>query len=321
MLPKQRTVVAALLAMLVTACGGGGSSGSATLPPPTSNLGTGPATCSGNTAADFSCSGIDLRSRVPLTDMGGTSGNDVWGWADALTGNEYALMGMTNGTAFVDVTDPENPVYLGILPTQTISTPWRDIKVYQDHAYIVAEYAYNGIEYIKNVDWSQDDNFQASFNVMSSGNLTFDAGDTIAVGVRYYPTLPGWARTNGWHDEILMAYSSALQPGGDGVCTAPVFPLAVAADYCLNLLNSSGVTNNIEALLIISGADIDGDADNGLVDGGGGPDFFADDLGDIFEGENSTDALTYGGDYVILENNLTFDRRPANGNDLVHVFR
>jgi choice-of-anchor B domain-containing protein len=48
-------------------------------------------------------------------------------------------MGMTNGTAFVDVTDPENPVYLGILPTETISTPWRDIKVYQDHAYIVAD--------------------------------------------------------------------------------------------------------------------------------------------------------------------------------------
>ena len=71
--------------------------------------------------------------------MGGTTGNDVWGWADALTGNEYALMGMVNGTAFVDVTDPDNPVYLGILRTETIATPWRDIKVYQDHAYIVAD--------------------------------------------------------------------------------------------------------------------------------------------------------------------------------------
>jgi choice-of-anchor B domain-containing protein len=139
MLPNQKIVVMTALAVLVTSCGGGGSSGSVTLPPPTGNLSTGPATCSGSTAADFSCSGIDLRSRIPLTDMGGTTGNDVWGWADALTGNEYALMGMTNGTAFVDVTDPENPVYLGILPTETISTPWRDIKVYEDHAYIAAD--------------------------------------------------------------------------------------------------------------------------------------------------------------------------------------
>lgn len=73
--------------------------------------------------------------------MQGTTGNDVWGWADAQTGREYALMGMTNGTAFVDVTDPENPVYLGLLPTETVSAPWRDIKVYQDHAYIVADAA------------------------------------------------------------------------------------------------------------------------------------------------------------------------------------
>ncbi len=71
--------------------------------------------------------------------MGGTTGNDIWGWADPVTGSEYALVGMTNGTAFVDVTDPEGPVYLGRLPTATVASNWRDIKVYQDHAYIVAD--------------------------------------------------------------------------------------------------------------------------------------------------------------------------------------
>ena len=133
-----RIFAAAALAALVAGCGGSNSA-PPTLPPPTGDLETGPAACNGSTAADFSCSGINLRSRVPLADMGGSTGNDIWGWVDALTGNEYALMGMTNGTAFVDVTDPENPVYLGVLPTETISTPWRDIKVYQDHAYIVAD--------------------------------------------------------------------------------------------------------------------------------------------------------------------------------------
>jgi choice-of-anchor B domain-containing protein len=73
--------------------------------------------------------------------MGGGDGNDIWGWADAQTGNEYALMGQSNGTAFVDVTDPENPVYLGRLPTNTTAAAWRDIKVFQDHAYIVADNA------------------------------------------------------------------------------------------------------------------------------------------------------------------------------------
>ena len=48
---------------------------------------------------------------------------------------------MTNGTAFVDVSSPENPIFLGRLPTQTVATAWRDIKVYQDFAYIVADAA------------------------------------------------------------------------------------------------------------------------------------------------------------------------------------
>ncbi len=73
--------------------------------------------------------------------MQGSVGNDIWGWFDAQTGNEYALMGMTDGTAFVDVTDPQNPVFLGKLPTETASSAWRDIKVFRDHAYIVADNA------------------------------------------------------------------------------------------------------------------------------------------------------------------------------------
>jgi choice-of-anchor B domain-containing protein len=48
-----------------------------------------------------------------------------------------------DGTSFVDVTDPYNPVYLGDLP-KTAGSPgsaWRDMKVYRDHAFIVADNA------------------------------------------------------------------------------------------------------------------------------------------------------------------------------------
>jgi len=129
-------------AMIINGCGGGGSSVPPTAPaPPTSPplLSTGPATCTGGSAGDFFCSGISLRKRVSLETMDGTAGNDIWGWFDMQSGNEYALMGMTNGTAFLDVTNPESPVFLGRLPTQTVESAWRDIKVYQDHAYIVAD--------------------------------------------------------------------------------------------------------------------------------------------------------------------------------------
>lgn len=95
--------------------------------------------CIDGMAGGFPCSNVDLLEHMPLATIGGGNGNDIWGWTDPLTGNEYALMGRTNGTAFVDITDPENAIYLGNLPTHTGNSSWRDIKVYADHAFIVSD--------------------------------------------------------------------------------------------------------------------------------------------------------------------------------------
>lgn len=136
---------ALLLPAVLAACRGGGSSGTPPPPPsppaPPPALATGPAACVGGMAADYSCAGVNLRKRIPFTQMDGTGGNDIWGWRDTTTGKEYALVGMTNGTAFVDVSSPDDPRYLGLLPTATVPSGWRDIKVYRDHAYIVADSA------------------------------------------------------------------------------------------------------------------------------------------------------------------------------------
>jgi choice-of-anchor B domain-containing protein len=122
------------------ACGGGGSGVAAPPPPPPPPpLSVGPDICTNGLAGDFPCSGVTLRKRVSIAAMDGTGGNDIWGWFDSQTGKEYALMGMENGTAFVDVSNPEDPFFLGRLPTETGESVWRDIKVYKDHAYIVAD--------------------------------------------------------------------------------------------------------------------------------------------------------------------------------------
>ncbi len=100
--------------------------------------------CENGEAAVFDCSQVDLLAFMNVADLGGGRGvnvNDVWGWTDARTGREYALVGRVDGTSFVDITDPSNPVLVGDLP-RTEGSPgavWRDIKVYKDHAYIVAD--------------------------------------------------------------------------------------------------------------------------------------------------------------------------------------
>jgi len=105
--------------------------------------------CVNGVAGQYSCANVDVLTFLPLDHIGGAAGdqgNDVWGWTDPQTGGEYALMGLSNGTSFVDIADPQNPVYLGILPTHTVNSSWRDIKVYADHAFIVSEAAGHGMQ-------------------------------------------------------------------------------------------------------------------------------------------------------------------------------
>ena len=102
--------------------------------------------CEDGDAGGFACDGVDLLSFLPIHEVGGERGisaNDVWGWTDPETDREIALVGLTNTLAFVDVTDPVNPVYLGQLPKTegTRTTAWRDMKVYQNHMYVVADNA------------------------------------------------------------------------------------------------------------------------------------------------------------------------------------
>lgn len=99
--------------------------------------------CVNGFAGPYPCKNFDLLSHVTLAQMGGTSGNDIWGWKDPVTGQEWALMGLNNGISFVDVTDPENPVIIGRLPTHTINSSWRDVEVYKNHAFVVADNAGN----------------------------------------------------------------------------------------------------------------------------------------------------------------------------------
>ena len=100
--------------------------------------------CTTGMAGIYPCNDYDLMSRIPIstlaTTLGNPEGSDIWGWTDPLDGKEYAIFATTNSTAFVDVTDPVNPVFLGRIETANGNTSfWRDVKIYNNHAFIVAD--------------------------------------------------------------------------------------------------------------------------------------------------------------------------------------
>ena len=102
------------------------------------------ARCEDGQLEEFPCANMELVSHMPISALGGERGvwvNDVWGWTDPESGRDYALVARRDGAAFVDITNPSTPRLVGNLP-RTPGTPptvWRDIKVINDHAYIVSD--------------------------------------------------------------------------------------------------------------------------------------------------------------------------------------
>ncbi len=95
--------------------------------------------CENGFADIYPCKDYDLMSHLPISTFGAASGNDSWGWTDTSTGNEYVLLATNTNVAFIDITEPTKPIYLGNVPTETVNNSWRDVKVYKDHAFIVAD--------------------------------------------------------------------------------------------------------------------------------------------------------------------------------------
>ena len=59
---------------------------------------------------------VNFLSQLTLAQLGaeaGVLGNDCWGWTDPTSGREFAIMGLENATCFIEITNPQSPVFVG----------------------------------------------------------------------------------------------------------------------------------------------------------------------------------------------------------------
>jgi choice-of-anchor B domain-containing protein len=142
--------------------------------------------CENGMAGIYPCDQVDLWSHIVFQDLGCTDNtNDIWGWTSPVTGREYALMGCANGTSFIDITSPATPVYIGFLPTQTVNSLWRDIKTYNNYAFIVAEAAGHGLQVFDLLQLDNVGNPPQTFSVSAHYSL-FGNAHNVAIN----PDLP-----------------------------------------------------------------------------------------------------------------------------------
>lgn len=125
----------------------------------------------------FPTNNVHLLSWLPLTAFGShSSANDCWGYVSP-SGREYAIIGLRNGTGFVDITNPSNPVVVAVMAGP--SSLWRDMKTYQHYCYAVSE----GGQGIQVFDLAQIDDGIVTHvgNFTQAGTLTTASTHTVFI--------------------------------------------------------------------------------------------------------------------------------------------
>ena len=65
--------------------------------------------------------------------------SSVWGWVDPKNKKEYAIIGGSDGTYFIDVTDRTSPTLKDFVPGRRDSCIWREYKTYKNFLYAVSD--------------------------------------------------------------------------------------------------------------------------------------------------------------------------------------
>lgn len=115
----------------------------------------------------------------------------MWGWTDPSNGKDYAIVGGTEGTVFVDISNPKDATVVGMLPAHVLDPNrpfWRDIKVHDNHAFVVSEQRSHGMQVFDltrlrtETGTFTEDAHYAEFSNAHNININEDSGFAYVIG-------------------------------------------------------------------------------------------------------------------------------------------
>jgi len=179
---------------------------------------------------------ISLVSHInPQTSFGEGVDNrrysGCWGWYQASKNKEYALVGTSAFTYFIDISSPATPVICDSVPGKAGCT-WRELKTYQNYCYVVSDDGAPNRFQIIDMQYLPD-----SVHVVLDDNSTyFERGHTIWIDKdKMYI---GAQTKQGGAFESMTVYSLATP-------TAPVLLRNLSDDYnFINIVHDMFVRND-----------------------------------------------------------------------------
>lgn len=115
----------------------------------------------------------------PETDNTGSDGrkySGCWGWYQAAKNKEYAIVGTSKQTYFIDVTVPTNPVIVDSVQAKHTGCTWREIKTYQNYCYMVSDQCQPNSLQIVDMKYLPD-----SVHIVHNDNTIFEICHTIFI--------------------------------------------------------------------------------------------------------------------------------------------
>jgi choice-of-anchor B domain-containing protein len=244
-----------------------------------------PASCVQGAAGQFPCRNLDFLAQIPLSQFASqpVSAANIWGFVDLNDNREYAVLGLRNGTAIVEVTDPANPRQVVTIPGNP--SPWREVKVYQTfdaganrwraYAYVTTEAANSGLQtidmsglpltaglastnldtgsqhtvYVSNIDYATNAALPGMTPVLYLAGANVNGGSWRAYSLANpaSPAFIGGAPTTRYmHDSTSFVVTDART----AQCAPGHSPCEVLVDFNVEAVELWDVTNKLQPVLL-----------------------------------------------------------------------
>lgn len=132
-------------------------------------------------AQNFASQNINLighwwNPSQPAEPSYGIKYQGVGGWFQQSSNREYAILGASDGTYFIDVTNPAVPVMCDYVPAAHGNLIWHEIQTYQNYAYIVSDDNAPNTFIIADLSYLPD-----SVHIVRNDNTIFERCHTVYV--------------------------------------------------------------------------------------------------------------------------------------------
>jgi choice-of-anchor B domain-containing protein len=139
------------------------------------------ALCSGLAAQNYSSQNVTLLGHWfnPAEEdepVYGISYQGCYGWHNPQDNREYAIIGGSSGTYFIDITNPTAPVQSDYVAGTHQNCIWHEVKTYDKYCYIISDDAPNNSFQIVDMSYLPD-----SVHVVYDGTSIFENSHTLFV--------------------------------------------------------------------------------------------------------------------------------------------